>query len=187
MTNVNPSTGIRYGVIAGASLDDDLLNNLFTNGRDLSYEEALAQIRGEVSEEADGIEEQVCDDYPEMQDDDLMLRIEAVWVGMGYHGRSDYIDAEVEKRAEYIQIDEPHIEGEHDGVTYQITWLGGAPLVWILEGPTGLANRLCSPCVPNAADLDGGFVPEEQTDRESDGYFCYVVPREWLAESEVAA
>lgn len=85
------------------------------------------------------------------------------------------------------EIDEPHIVGERDGVTYQITWLGGVALLWVLDGPTGLADRLCSPCVPNAADLDSGFVFEEERDGIDDGWPCYVVPRNWLAKIEVLA
>jgi hypothetical protein len=87
--------------------------------------------------------------------------------------------------AEMFQCDEPHITGKYDDIEYQVTWLGGAPLVWVLKGPIGSVNRLCSPCVPNAGDLDSGFIGGDQVPPpDFKGYECYVVPPNWLPSTQ---
>jgi hypothetical protein len=153
----NPVTGIRYGVIACASLDPDLVQELFYGHQavDLSYKAAYDEAKKQAEREADQVEEEVSMDHPGC--DDLGPWIEAVWERKGYQDRDDFISCELEKFSDMCEIDEPTIEGEYEGVKYQIGWLGGAPLLWVIEGPIGWAARLCSPCVPNAADLDGGF------------------------------
>lgn len=157
--NINPDTGIAYGVISGNSLDPDIFNALFYDyGTNLSEEEAMKDLREQIMQEvhderADGIAEGIVDD------EDL----------------EDEIAYRYEKTLEHLEIEEPTIEGEHDGVKYMINWLGGAPLVWALEGPVGSANRACSPCVPCAGDLDSGFSEDPKN-----GYECYIVPRSWL-------
>jgi hypothetical protein len=184
IANTHPETGIRYGVIACNSLDPDVYNDLWQNGKDLSYEEAAKDLQAEVDNEADDIEEEAAisrgeiDGGPPTEAD-----IERAFEAKGYPDRESFIDGEFEKRAQDIQIDEPVIEGEHEGVKYRISWLGGAPLLWVFEGPIGYAERLCSPCVPNAADLDGGFEPDTG-DEHGTGYLCYIVPRDWLSEVE---
>ena len=50
--------------------------------------------------------------------------------------------------------DEPVIHGEHEGVKYISSWLGGALHFFITESPVVARCVLCSPCVPNAGDLD---------------------------------
>lgn len=64
-------------------------------------------------------------------------------------------------------------EGTHKGVSFIIFYLGGAPLVMITESPEITENaQECSPCVPNAGDLDN-----------MDGeYRCYDVPAKWRRE-----
>lgn len=170
MPNTNPHTGIRYGVISFNALADWCNEDLFygQHAQDLSHQQALQDIKAEVTAEV----------RQEVED--------------GLHSSADEPDfdfeAEVERRVEQavqnLDISEPHIAGELDGVKYEISWLGGAPLVWVFEGPLGLAQRLCSPCCPNAADLDSGFVLEgEATPEQQDqDYLCYVVPKAWLRE-----
>lgn len=183
MTNTNPTTGIRYGVIAFNNLDPDLGQELwYTYGKDLTYEAACEELLAEIERNADNIEDEVRiaiaesdpaligdEDYEEGR---VLLRYEA----LGYDDREDYIQSKFEDTAQNFHIDEPVIEGEYEGVKYRIDWLGGAPLLWVFEGPVGRCNSLCSPCVPNAGDLDSGFIDDEM----EAGYECYVVPRDWL-------
>lgn len=165
--NINPTTGIRYGVIAGNSLDPDLYNELWYGpARNLSEEEAAAELRKEIGQRWDDMEDTQRAELP-------------------VDTREEYIEYAFERECENIQINEPEVEGEHKGVKYRISWLGGAPLVWIVEGPLGYANRLCSPCVPNAADLDSGFIPgnsDVPKQTLTEGYLCYVTPADWLAK-----
>lgn len=188
MTNTNPKTGIRYGVIALNNLDPDVAHDLWTRGTDLSYEEALDELTGEVTKEADEIEESAeikareIGGFTDREYEDFVEReIEQMYHARGYDDRDEFINEEVVSRAEDIHIEEPTIEGECEGVKYHITHLGGAPLLWVFEGPIGRCRALCSPCVPNAGDLDSGFT----TDEVNEGYECYVVPQDWMSEERV--
>lgn len=192
MHNTNPTTGIRYGVISFNSLqpwcNDDLFNG--PTARDLSYEDALLQLKAEAGVEYDKVMER-CDKLhgDKMAADVLDLLAQAFFEAEGLEYDHDaFVERYIEEARENIQIDEPIIEGEYDGVKYRISWLGGAPLLWVLEGPIGYVNRLCSPCVPNAADLDSGFITgcgegssEDHAKTLEQGFRSYVVPVSWLA------
>lgn len=193
--NTNPETGIRYGVIALNNLEGFTADDLFyNNGTDLSFEEALAELRREALAEAEEYEDQVrieiSETDPALRDNDQYVerKIEEMWSSRGYDDAQDYVDAMVEHRMDQVVIEEPIIEGEYEGVKYRIGWLGGAPLLWVLEGPVGRCRALCSPCVPNAGDLDSGFILGQDIDPDTlarwghAGYECYVVPRDWLRE-----
>ena len=71
--------------------------------------------------------------------------IEAAYERLGYAGREDYVDTRVESESEAIQIDEPIIEGECEGVKYRTSWLGGALHFFIFESPVIAKCRPCSP------------------------------------------
>lgn len=47
---------------------------------------------------------------------------------------------------------------EEDRFSYQLSELGGAPLIWVLNSPYVTPCRECSPCVPNAGNLDDMMV-----------------------------
>ena len=139
--NVNPETGIRYGIISANSLDGELVQDLlYYEGEDLSWKEAEEEIKIAMREE--GVTEE---DWDRTLDDRL----------------SD------------VYIDEPIVEGECEGVKYRTSWLGGALHFWIFESPRiGLYSE-CSPCCPNAGDLDS---PND------DGVECYDVPKGWRVD-----
>lgn len=189
MTNTNPTTGIRYGVIAGNSLNPELFDELYFGGRDLTYEAAKAEAKAEAQLTAETMME-VWEEDAKIKAAELggvidiesfvESEIEAAWERMGYSDSDDYVEYTVEQDMEWFECDERTIEGEYEGVKYRISYLGGAPLLWVLEGPIGRAASLCSPCVPNAADLDSGF-DEDEDDRS---FECYVVPRDWLARRD---
>lgn len=153
-TNTNLETGIRYGTIYLNHLNADTADWLFTDGTNVSeeeaYEEAEIEIRAAVMAEiASG----------EFDDEDNDLEAE--------------VARRMENLDDYFQIDEPYIEGECEGVKYGISWLGGAPLLWVYESPYITKHGLCSPCVPNAGDL------------ESEGeYECYDVPPDWRERND---
>jgi hypothetical protein len=192
MTNCNPDTGIRYGVIAMNSLDSDLAHELWygPQATNASEEEAYAEAKRELEAEYDAALEEAHIAAAEVdynQDTDAFVER---W--MDTHGFGDCREGYVDQKLQWVefQIDEPVISGTYQGVQYTISWLGGAPLLWVFEGPEGSANRLCSPCVPNAADLDGGFKLDAETPidvdgypmEDQEGYPCYCVPRDWLAK-----
>lgn len=82
-------------------------------------------------------------------------------------------DRTLDDRLSDVYIDEPIVEGECEGVKYCTSWLGGALHFWIFESPRiGLYSE-CSPCCPNAGNLDS---PND------DGVECYDVPEGWRVD-----
>ena len=153
MPNYNTRTGIPFGVISSHAIDSDLLDELwYTHGEDMSYKAALEELREEITKDV------------ENENDD---RGDDPWT---IEEMADEVDRRLERAAEHIEIDEPTIAGEYEGVSYTISWLGGAPLVWIFESPVTGKYARCSPCVPGAGDLD---TPDEN------GIECYDVPADW--------
>ena len=125
--NMNPVTGIRYGIISADSLDPDVINEIQSRGTDVHWERHVAEVRALCEQSVkDG----------ELSADDLELQIE--------------------HKLEYDRWydDEPVHEFKLDGVIGQITWLGGALLAWVFESEYIASARVCSPCVPWAGDLD---------------------------------
>ena len=178
MTNTNPETGIRYGTIYLNSLDPDVADELFygSQATNESEKDAYAELKHEIESDADNIEDEVRiavseRDYSMLANDRYMENeVEGAYNRLGYADRDDYIDTRLEPESQDMQIEEPTISGTLDGVKYEISWLGGAPLLWVFESPIISKARLCSPCVPNAGDLDS---------LDDDGYECYGIPEDW--------
>lgn len=127
--NVNPETLIRYGIISSNSLNSDLVQELQMTGKDLHWEDALADLKAQIEREVESGELELED-----ADDEYTMREERLG--------DDFYD------------DEPVHSFEVNGVKGQTTWLGGALLIWIFESPLRTNANLCSPCVPNCGDLD---------------------------------
>lgn len=74
------------------------------------------------------------------------------------------------------QGDEESYELETEGMKLGLSYLGGGALVWVFESPHTSNCRPCSPCCPNAGDLNnkgmGGHIK------------AYDVPPEWYANFE---
>lgn len=160
--NIDPDTGIRYGVISGNTLDGDILSKMMISGTNLTYEHAY-------EDEKKDLESSLADpealDYVVDPDD-----------------REACVEKRLERWSENWEADECTYEGVYETIKYRISWLGGAPLVWALGPLMGWAERLCSPCVPGAADLDGGYTVDDGPTAEGGGFKCYVVPKGWLME-----
>jgi hypothetical protein len=62
-----------------------------------------------------------------------------------------------------------------EGLKLGLSYLGGAGLVWVYESPHKTTARLCSPCCPNAGDLDN---------RTPGGVECYTLPEDWFRSNE---
>ncbi len=151
--NTNPETGIAYGVINLRSIDPDLAQDLwYILGHDIDYADAVAE-----------------------------AQIAALEAWVTEHGNSDDFDADevVQDFNDNYQNDEPTIEGEYEGTLYTIVHLGGAPLLYVrLSSHIVDDAPECSPCVPNAGDLDSYLAGGRGNAR------CYSVPADWLAKQE---
>lgn len=183
MPNYNETTGIPFGVIAGNSLDSDVLHDLMfgSQAENMTYAYCLNEARREAKAKADAIEEAVDQEMSESDaDQDLSdrfrwklrdLLVEAAYCRRQVDDREAFLEEYEEQFAENYQGDEEVFEGELDGVQYRISWLGGAIIVFIAYSPVISKGRPCSPCVPGACDLDS----------EGD-YEGYGVPADWLAK-----
>lgn len=180
IANMNTSTGYPFGVIALRSLDDDIVNDL-TLGPDVvnltymaAYNEAKRKAVQDWSaelEEAEIAASEVDYHMPTCDRDDFVA--DHMHNALGYYAEEEYVDAELDAFSDMYQEDCDTLEGVYDGVSYRISYLGGAGILWSLDGPLTCVRAFCSPCVPGAADLDSGFDP--------DGVLCHGVPASWLA------
>ena len=155
--NINRETGIHYGAISGHSLDPDVLNSIQDKVFNLEYDSALRE----------------------------HLR-HALWnvplLVIGDHLTSQQlvdlceekgIDPDIDCFADLFYCSEPSGTIEHDGLIITFDWLGGTPLIIVNESSFVTFARPCSPCVPNAGDLDN---------LDPDGVECYTVPENWKAD-----
>ncbi len=153
MTNMDPRTGIRYTIFSANELDTDLFADLWMHGTNVS--------------EAAADREEIARQRSEWEDECERLSVAALEEG------TDLVLDDFEPDLDNFdpQIEEPTIEGVYEGVTYIISYLGGAPIVWIIESPLIGHFYLCSPCCPGACN--GGS-------RNSKGLMGYDVPPDWL-------
>lgn len=147
--NTHPTTGIRYTVYAMKNLDPGVYQELWygSGAVDITYEEAY--------------------------EEELSLAIKRARYEAEVNGKEfDEADFIEDWECPEFEIDEPNIAGTYDGVRYEISWLGGAPLLWVLESPHRFFGNLCSPCCPGAVDFDSG-----------PGLFeGYGVPDDWISK-----
>lgn len=157
LPNTHPETGIPYGVIALANIDSDIAQELlYGSGEDITFKAAQQELRESI--------EHACRDALDLEQ------------------TQEVVELALELYADNYQCEEPVTEGEYDGVKYHISWLGGAQILLVAEGPLGVAKALCSPCIPNAADLDSGFCPVMEEDHFDYRHECYIVPHGWLRD-----
>ena len=149
--NINPETGIRYGIVSMQNLESWVQDELDAHGEDLRYNAARAEKRAELENEAFGME------FDDPED------------------REDWVEEQLDRWNQEYECDEPIValkrdEGTPNELHVQTTWLGGAQLLFVFRSPHTGPHRLCSPCVPNCGDLDN---PDEN------GEICYDVPPDW--------
>ncbi|MBW2636001.1 MAG: hypothetical protein JRC86_00495 [Deltaproteobacteria bacterium] len=82
-----------------------------------------------------------------------------------------------------IEIDEPSyaLSINEDGIKLELglSCLGGAYNVWVYSSPFRASAAPCSPCCPNAGDLDTRVEPGY-------GVVCYDLPADWYYKEYVA-
>lgn len=199
ITNRNPQTGIRFG-IASAHRHYALLERIQQSGESITAKywqsEVIGKIRTYLADECfETLEDlqkgvkSITEDYWYGSDVDEIAADIAndLWNGGHNFGWTEGVrdtEALVESTWGLLEAaeiwdrfnpdEETHeliieIDGEIEE-HYQTSWMGGAPMIWILKSPETALCRLCSPCAPNAGNLDE---PDE------DGVTAYAIPQEW--------
>ncbi len=165
--NINKDTGIAFGIISSHAIHGDMIDTLLysSHSRDLSFDECLKEHLTVKRREFDAAAEELSIKRAETGEDRENPNI----------GEDDpeFDEAfETEAFSESYQQEEPAIAGEYEGVSYQTTWLGGAMMLYIFKSPILTKCAVCSPCVPNAGDLDN-----------VGAYLAYGVPTGWLDDA----
>jgi len=158
--NMDVDTGIHYGCISQHSVDLSAMDDWYDN--DAYYDEAKQEI-------TDGIESALSD-YLDKE------YIEEV------------IEAALDRFNESYQNDEPayYIEDTEYVATYS-----NSLCCWIIEkSPYYTYCKVCSPCVPNAGDLDSPVIPDDYKDDNGVGFFypkfvkAYCLPDEFFDDDK---
>ncbi len=182
--NVNPDTGIRYGVIPAAEASH-LEGVIIDSGTDLRY----VQFQKDVIDTLDRILKSV----DKLSGSQLVAEMAAVpgilpsaesWstVEAIYTVASSTLVHKSEALFQSL-IRSGDIEYESMGEDTEIEYLDSSGNEFLLSTTRGVshifckftkvvvrANSLCSPCFPNAGDLSSGISEDEH------GYLCYGIP-----------
>ena len=129
--NLNFDTGIHYGCISQHSVDMSQMDDWYDN--DATYEEAKDEIEDRISEALDGLLDPV----------DI----------------SNVVDEAIDRFNESYQNDEPAYYYSDD--EYEAEFSHSLSCWIILKSPYYTYCKGCSPCVPNAGDLDSPVTPED--------------------------
>ena len=133
-TNVNPQTGIHYGMISTASITVEALEMIEQKGINFTERSAREDIVKDISR---------LGFVGEQYDIELECRME---------------DWYCESR-EHVFMLEQRIGDQKLHV--MTTWVGGAQQLWVMSSPHVTRALPCSPCVPQCGDLssvdDGGI------------------------------
>jgi len=149
--NMNHKTGIRYGVISSLnSIDGEIREMLEQNSEAKLLINLRANVRQHLNEALLPF-----DMLDSMRDDIIDDAVQTIEDGIQWE---DLPEDEVENRA-----------GEYEGVKFEMNDRG---YMVIIDSPHYLFCRLCSPCYPNAGNLD-------ELDARN-GVKTYAVPQDWL-------
>lgn len=139
--NINPKTLIPYGVVSINSLAEWVWDEFFNNGVNESAKYRHDEFKREWASENPSLDE----------------------------SSSEYQDAE-QRFFDSDECDEDEYSLEtKDGLKLGMSTLGGAYNVWVFESPVVVKCCRCSPCCPNAGDLDN---PGD--------HLAYSLPDEWF-------
>lgn len=155
--------GIRYTMYSMNDIDAEMMDTLlYAHGKDLSYEAAC--------------KEEEARQRSEWEDECERLTVAAQEAG------TDCVLDDFEPNFDnfFVDIDEPIIEGEHEGVHYRAAWADGEQLLMVFKSPIIGHFNLCQPGVSSACNGD------EPTPR-ADGFCGYAVFPSWLNKGGAAS
>jgi hypothetical protein len=161
--NINPATGIAYGIISSHNLDPEVVQQLMygPQATDKTYTQWIDDRRNDLRCQIQNVLEDCGMEHTESLS-------QMIVDGINDDDFGDY------------QCEEPLIMGVLDGVSYGTCWLGGALNFFIFESSLVLDDvPECSPCVPNAGNLDSYL------DGVRGNIQTYAFPVTWFEESYV--
>lgn len=130
-SNRDIQTGIRYGVISPHSVSPEALDDIYTQGDNLTYAAACDDIKSRVADAlADILRDCVSERY-----------------------RQDIIDTTSDAIIESANLDgdgDDTYRYDRDGYVIETSSLG----LFVTKSPYKTRARFCSPCAPGAGDLD---------------------------------
>lgn len=138
--NYDPETGIHYGVIGANSIDPEAVENIYIEGEDLDAKYVVKQIR----ERAEAFVDSLRDWIPEREMARLTEHVYNMAAGV-------FLDN--------YEPCEPLIRYESGG--YIILYSTSSNTLIVEKSPYCTKCKMCSPCYPNAGDLDS---PDMSTD-----------------------
>ncbi len=172
--NTNVHSGIPYGVIAGNNVPY-LMDDIMSNGTDLTFkalrEELLESIGAHILERGPG--DSLADAIDHWDVDRLVQNIDED------DSAEDILSSLEEAGLWDMDSSEEHeYSYESEGCKLLLSYLGGAPVIYVIESPYVAPCRKCSLCIPNAGDLDSP---------DSDGDFAYCLspddmPEDWTGQ-----
>jgi len=199
--NVNIESGIPYGTIDARHVPG-LFEQIQASGTNVSY---LAWKQGLIEELAN-ILHTYHDGKRDLAEQELAAWLGANWdqtidnefdsrtrckskakkILADYDGTEQTEDDDAAGIFEDLELAE-HYDEDQDTYTYQegegknlcryqLGYLGGAPLIWVIQSPVTTTCRRCSPCVPNAGNLDS---PDPDG-----GITCYDIPPDWKNQDD---
>ncbi len=190
-SNINPETGIAYGVIDARKVPD-LWDAITQDGVNETEQEARRNVEKDLkfrfadfdaAIEFEGIddgekdEDEINDEKVDILSDwltECILRatdlggcgadeiaeeaLDVIEIDSGTFDIQELIDAVMRALddRDYFNFDQADCSFSYEdaGFQYRLGDLGGAPLIWVIKSPYVTPCKTCSPCVPNAGDLD---------------------------------
>lgn len=196
LQNMNQSTGIRFGSIYGSAIEPEVLYKLQDAAENKVYEQHLAAFSASLASKTK--------DLADSDSDDLNLtslvhlfkeEVTSLIEDIDQSGK-EFIRQESENifnpdnesslqevlndfqeffREQNFEFYEASADIEFEGVSLNFGYLGGAILLIIIKSDKISHCDLCSPCVPNAGNLESLC---------ENGYLTYDVPDSWRRKED---
>lgn len=155
--NTDPETGVRFGAIYGKKVPR-LVDEIILTGINVN----IYRIKKLVDEKISDIVNILSREFGEpMSQIEQKIKL--------YDAVHEYLN-ELESQ---FDISEQVYKAKIDGMHLTLTSLGGAALVIVERSPKIVRAKFCSPCVPNAIDLEALCNPPE-------GYEGYGIIDDWM-------
>lgn len=142
--NMDLETGFHYGCIDQNSLDPEVLCGLMDDSEDLIYEECMQEIRDGATEALeDGTIQEFLIENDLDDVDDENITVDAIVGSASQSYMNDY-----------------H-QFYYEDAEYKLDFCEDMNCIIICKSPYYTFCGACSPCVPNAGDLDNPVTPED--------------------------